>query len=742
MAGLGKKGSRWRRPVTGRGGADHGRSGCGCLVFPAVFLLLSVAALIFFYTASRNNLVSRAELFLEALEGGRAESAREMLADAGAPLEPLILLFADTEFGYEGIVSGRLTGLVSGRVDFRFRYRGARFTETLSLARRDGRWVVESVPAVDVFPGAYVLKEEARRLNLLWQGEKKQLALAAPHGLGMGMVVEVLALDGKAIAVDILEKRTLSRILRLAPGLLEGEREGPLPVRPDLPVYLSDLGDVRSGGRADLVMGRDRIDLYFSGGEVAAVVVRGRYTPEKIRVVLNDSTCRSLEHRRLRLGGGDAFAIEDRRNGARYTFAAGVLVTVEPDGAGVRVTPPAGQSLFFEGRIVAVPHAGSRIFIYNLERSGWGTNPPGYRGVLEIVNLGGSLVAVNELPLDQYLYSVVPSEMPATFGEEALKAQAVVARSYAVASILAGGYGFYGAHVEDSVMSQVYNNARENPQACAAVDATTGLVVWTGEAPADTRFFSTSWGYTAAIHEVWSDPGSGAFPGIPVPYLRSVSQAPGQEASLEGEEAVRAFLERTDWPAFDADSPFFRWRVEMTGKELAASISHNLAARHRAQPACVLTRDGENFFSREIPADPLGGLLDLRVVARGSGGSIMVLDIEGTSGTYRIIKEYNVRAVLRPGQYLPGGKPIVLHRRDGSKPAMTRESLLPSAFACFDLARDAGGRVTRVTIRGGGFGHGVGMSQYGARGMAARGFSHDAILAHFYPGTALKNIYR
>ena len=132
-----------------------------------------------------------------------------------------------------------------------------------------------------------------------------------------------------------------------------------------------------------------------------------------------------------------------------------------------------------------------------------------------------------------------------------------------ICSIFSSGYSCYGAHLDDSVVSQVYNNIPEQPGAVEAVESTAGMVLFYGDQAADTRFFSTSCGFTANYHEVWSDPETGSFPAEPVPYLKAVSQVLGESFELEREEELARFLQHGDWPAYDRDSPYFRWQVKM-----------------------------------------------------------------------------------------------------------------------------------------------------------------------------------
>ena len=208
------------------------------------------------------------------------------------------------------------------------------------------------------------------------------------------------------------------------------------------------------------------------------------------------------------------------------------------------------------------------------------------------------------------------------FWPEALKAQAVAARAFAYASMLAGEYSSTGAHVDDSVLSQVYNNFREYPLSSRAVEETAGLVPFYGGQVIQARFFSTSCGHTANAHEVWPDATAGEFPSQPVPYLTAQSQIPGVAVQLQGEDQVRQFLQISSWPAYDQASPYFRWEVDMAAEELEESINRNLLERYREQPQFVLTKVGERSSVPNLWATaPLGRLLDIRVVERGEGGT-------------------------------------------------------------------------------------------------------------------------
>lgn len=712
-----------------------------------ILLLILPAVLVFQgYRWISGEMADKAHLFMERVTASDRAGAARFLAEENLDLSELFSLFEEPEVEYVGIGTVWLSGLSGGWAEIKFSSAGSMLTAPLYLTRSGREWRVFKIPEVKTITGAFVRGEQDGLLKLYWGKEEKNLRAERSFGLVFGQAVNVRQVEDVAVLVKQLDELALSRLVRRSSTEIEGEREGVLPARKALPVYRVNMEQnlaeksVGPGSPGDLNIGRENLIFYLYKGEIVAAKVEGPYNPRTIRVVLRQNLANlnqdGLQHSRLSLSGKTALYLEDKIGGVRHHFEAGLPVLIEPDGEKIRVIPAGGRPLVFSNRIWFSAGEG-RISISNLQRSGW-VGAPAYRGSLDIIAQGGRLLLVNELTLEQYLYTVVPSEMPLSFGREPLKAQAVAARTYAFKNIFSGRYSGYGAHVDDSVLSQVYNNNPEYPASNAAVDDTAGLVLFYNDTVADARFFSTSAGHTAAYHEVWSEPATGRFPSEPVTYLQAASQIPGEEIALKTEAQVQSFLERSDWPAYDAEAPFFRWQVEMSAAELAASVNYNLGSRFREQPDFILTRDGDRFHSVEISHNPLGELLEIRVIQRGTGGNVMVLELEGTNGSYRILKEYNIRFTLRPMQYLEGAPAVALERNDGS--LLHNHSILPSAFIFFDLHRDEDGRLKKVIIRGGGNGHGVGMSQHGARGMFLRGYDFSAILKHFYPGTEIRNI--
>ncbi len=262
-----------------------------------------------------------------------------------------------------------------------------------------------------------------------------------------------------------------------------------------------------------------------------------------------------------------------------------------------------------------------------------------YRGAIQLSARGDDVEVINVVDVESYLRGVVPAEMAASWPMEALKAQAVAARSYTLTSLNPRGRYDLCATVE----CQVYRGASaEHPRADAAVAATAGVVVTYQGATARTYYHADSGGSVASSQEVWG----GAFP-----YLVALADAP-------------------------ANTPHRAWTVRLDGATVGASLS-----------------------SAGIG---VGAVQALRVVRMSESGRVSELEISGASGSRRV-----------------------------------------SGAQLTSLARSWGLKSTRFTVQGGltvrgdGWGHGVGMSQYGARALALAGYDYGRILAFYYPTTNL-----
>ena len=321
-----------------------------------------------------------------------------------------------------------------------------------------------------------------------------------------------------------------------------------------------------------------------------------------------------------------------------------------------------------------------------------------FRGRAEVLQNPAGLAGVNVLPMEEYLYGVVPRELPPNpYGApEAQKAQAIAARTYAMQNL--GKRAAEGFDLGTTTSDQVYGGrAAEHPVSSAAVDATAGIVGMANGALVSALYHSTSGGYTANSEDVFANAFS---------YLRGVPDAERGRA-LEHVPSLDMFVRHpnptnlrakaegdleSDW------SRYHRWVVEWTNEEMAALLSGSFGT--------TVTQ-----------------VRSITVTERSEHGRVMRIEFETDAGKLVGLKD-NIRSRLR-------------YYEVSSTGIKTPASLRSTLFFIEPVRDPRTKAITGWKAYGGGWGHGVGMSQTGAVGMAERGYDFQRILAHYYQGIQL-----
>ncbi len=357
-----------------------------------------------------------------------------------------------------------------------------------------------------------------------------------------------------------------------------------------------------------------------------------------------------------------------------------------------------GRSATLRNFVIICPQG--VLGVKDLTRKG---KPALYHGAFEVIQKDDrkGFYLVNLVETQEYLKGVVPNEMPVRFGLEALKAQAVAARNYVLTPRTQAYKEF---NVVDSVASQVYYGVNtEADLATRAVMETDGIVALYNNEPILALYSSTAGGYTESYSHAFSDPLTKMFPSINKPYLTAVPDK-SEFKSLEDENDAKKFYENKV-PSFDIESPYYRWQKQWAVGELENVLKSTMVAQSKTGFIHPAFKQG----------DDLGKIKDIKVMKRGASGKAVEIELMTTKGCYRIAKELVIRRVFQ---------------KNGVS--------LPSANIVFEKNLDNYGNVTDITIFGGGFGHGVGMSQYGAGYMATKlNQPYYNILRHYYTGINL-----
>jgi len=366
-------------------------------------------------------------------------------------------------------------------------------------------------------------------------------------------------------------------------------------------------------------------------------------------------------------------------NGPHNLVSSGGLSIAQSRSAG-QIEITAQQSMLYfrlepEGNVAT---ADGEVSVIPLNGSALSLEGTSYPGTIKVRYDGGAVSVVNVLPLETYLEGVVPHEMgnPGPHAYAALEAQAIAARTYALAKIEGGrstGFDVYA-----SVKDQVYRGSEGiYPLASGAVRETAGYVLTYKGEPAKTYYCACCGGHTSDIRRVWPKR-------EPAPYLTGIRD-----------------IDPVSRTTNCLDSKRFRWRRSFSGRRLGEILRVTL-------PMELGVREEE-----------IGALRDVRIMERSASGRVTALEIETVHGVFRVRGD-RIRWVLMTDP--------------------EKGTILPSTM--FDIEKKfRGDEVSFVSIVGGGNGHGVGMCQAGAVGMADKGYTYDMILAHYYPGSSVARKY-
>lgn len=493
-----------------------------------------------------------------------------------------------------------------------------------------------------------------------------------------------LYLDGGKPKRLVLKKDTITgTVLAVRENEIEIEGYGNVPMAENFKIYRT-YGVLREQQKKDILVGYRMQTFVVAGGEICAALTTEKPEMDNIRVLLMNNGFGSLFHSKVTLSCDVAAVLE---------YGVGKDMKTQSVAAGETVSIDTGDSRLSAGRLVfRSVEEGGLISVGSIERS---QGTPVYPGHMEITRESEGLLLMNEVELEDYLKRVVPSEMPQSYELEALKAQAICARTYAWRQIQNNTYSQYGAHVDDSTNFQVYNNISTYDSTDAAVNETFGQVLVYNDVPIEAFYYSTSCGH-GTDGTVWGAEASA------VPYLQARSiDSRGKTLDLVSNEAFEEFLNNPPSDAYESEFGMYRWTVKTNSKILSEKIGG------------------------------VGRITGLAVTERGAGGLAKNLKVVGTEGFKNFTGQSKVRSIL-------GNQALEFTKNDGS--VISGWDALPSGFIFIENNGTDPDNVTWFTIHGGGYGHGVGMSQNGAQGMAKTGKTCMDVLRFFYPGCEIVDI--
>ncbi len=557
-----------------------------------------------------------------------------------------------------------------------------------------------------VLSNVWLVQAEGNKIEVLCDGMQKEYILASPLQAPLReCIVDLMVEKGIVTGLTVQKDTIEAKVLRVGENFLELEGYGVLAIENGSRVYRMYNG-VEEVSWQEVLVGYTTSAFVLAGDKICAALIQKPVEVTLVRVLLQNSSYGGYYHDTLEIGSDIGFYISNGMGKTQWQEGGSKLV----------LTPEQVEA--FGGRVyLGTEKEKGKLSLYNVKRA---VGVPSYRGTMEVAVSEGKLLVVNEVSLEEYLYGVLPSEMPASFGAEALKAQAVCARSYACNQLKANRFCAYGAHVDDSMNCQVYQNYGETEAAVEAVKATFGKILSREGECITAYYFSCSYGHTSDSLDIWGE-NTGT-------RLEGVVQAEKKiKDDLTDTAAFEAFL-NSDREWYDEEAVWFRWNT-ILGAELDDRILQRLKERQKSVPDMILRKvseKGDEMRFEQGTVEKFGTLQDIYIVERGDSGVVTRLILVGSEAAYLIQKEYNIRYVLAPMN--------TVYLKDGS--TTSNMSLLPSAY--FTVEKEE----NYFTVRGGGHGHGAGMSQYGAKYLAAAGKNFEEILMHYYRDTDITYLYK
>ena len=499
-----------------------------------------------------------------------------------------------------------------------------------------------------VLKNTYIISNKDKKLIFIYDYKTYEVVGQMPEEY---MGIADIHIDGEKVTKIAIKQDFVEGILKsYTEGQIELKEHGIEQKNNSLPIYQVVDGQVKQKEWTQMILGVSNIQCVMEKGIVCGIILREDVVPTDIRVLMKNGN--DIFHQQLFVKKQTEGSII---NINKYMADAELTSYTMEDVQGLVVCDSEGNALeeVFEGKL---------HFYFE---------PQG-------------IVLVNELPMETYLKYVLPSEMPRTFGEEALKAQAVCARTYAYVHMNNQSYAKYGANIDNTTSFQAYHNTHRTAETDAAVDATVGEVATCNGELISCYYFSTSPGVTNSVSS-WG--------GGEKAYIACAGFEFANGLDLTKDSDFSRFM-TTQQVSYDAVSNYYRWKAVL---------------------------DISTIQDKEK-----GALVSVSVKKRNEAGYVTELELAYTNTTEILKNENEIRKVL--GKYL---QEVILQNEQ----VRTDIFMLPSA--CFEVLTNSDGQ---IVLRGGGNGHGIGMSQYGARGMAEKGYNYKEILDYYYENIIVKKL--
>jgi len=493
-------------------------------------------------------------------------------------------------------------------------------------------------------------------------------------------------------------------------------------------IYKLVNGEKKESSYDELMIGMNNLYIKTKNEEIVEeIIIDGEAIFSRMRVAIrktisNISDINTLYHDSVDIYVSSNTTIQTYDGKQKFDVKANTTVSIQTNGEKIYFYN--GKVLYITDKRLIINESNEPLRITSISRG----SSCYYEGNLEISLVDGRILVTNDLLMEDYLKKVVPSEMPSSWNKEALKSQAVAARTYAYREIYNKKYLEYGYIVDDSESSQVYNNSNEQESTNQAILETKGITMFCENEPIIAYYYSSSSGLCGAGKEVWIE--NKVIDDIP--YLQG-GNTTDYNIDTKSEESLLTFFKTINMYSPSGSSSNFRWLVTMTKEQLRETLNVNLPLMVPNYKSSYPILENGQWVIKDFPSD-IGAIKNIFVSERGESGVVVSLQIEAENVTFRIYNQYNIRFTIRPKDC---STTVVRYNTKSNTGTYTSSSNNPSILTSGYFALEWNG--DSLSFYGGGSGHGVGMCQYSANTYASEGKTYQEILNVFYKNIEFKN---
>ena len=552
------------------------------------------------------------------------------------------------------------------------------------------------------------------------------------------VIADIKKVNNNIVSIRVKPYKIRGKLLSYKGNSVEIDNYGDVKCTETLEIYGKKKNKLVKVSEDELIVGMENISYVLEGDKICAMIIQNNdYKSKNIRVLIKTSNYKDILHSYIEFKSEDDLELLYVDN-ARQTIGSSVKeksikgqvdnfdYTVKKIRANRLVKIKPGSRYFkISNRIVVRSKNDKGVTLPSVKRAEKNLK---YYGQLEFVKTKNGIAVINDIDIEKYLYSVIPSEMPESYGVEALKVQAICARTYAYSQLGNKTYKKYGANIDDSISYQVYNNQKYGKDTIMAIEDTKGKIIKYNGKLANIFYYSTSCGYSSNTKDV--------FGGDNIEYLVSKKQSvkgksiygeknnKGENIDISKEKVFRKFILSTDGECFEKKCEWFRWKIIWNVDKITRAINHNigdLCARGKNKNILVYDKKYKKYVCKNI--DSIGKVKSIKVSKRGSGGVVTQIIIYGSHRQIKVETQYTIRKIIGPYN-----TSIIKN----NKLKVNGMEMLPSSYFIIDK------KANNYVITGGGYGHGIGMSQCGVNELIKLGKSYDEVLKYYFNNTSIE----